>query len=357
MLYIIILLLIVAICLLVLTVKRCFVKDSATDVATVMFTSGIGLIVSAFPGVKEVIAAIIASFVYVKVSLETETLAIIAGFLLIGLGFVYKRNIMDRIYILNMYGMFSQLDISDIQHVKELNLSDFKVKESIIDIVDVFSHGEMSNEKNEIITNKISKRCSSFRNRSADFKACFTGMAPIPYTMFAGNCLSGGSISRFFEYKRSENKYIELTNKGKSYPSLKIEKNVANKAAQDVLVTISVTMPVLDADVMQFSGYDRVNFKLENTGNNVITNIQQLNNYVTTIVDEIEKLKADYPNLRTVHVAASIPSCLAEQLGEKFMLNSNRLPEIIAYHYDTKQNPKYQFGIVVSGSESGKLVV
>ena len=355
--YVIIIVAIVVICLFALVLKKIFVKDPATDVATVMITSGVGLVVSAFPGIREAIAAVIASSANIKVSLETEPLAIIAGFLLIGLGFVYKRNIKDRTYVLNMYGMFSQLDISDIQHIEELNLTDFKVKETIIDIVDVFSHGTMSQEKNAIITNKISKLCNAFRNRSADFKACFTGMAPIPYTMYSGNCLSGGSISRFFEYKRSENKYIELAKKGKNYPTLKIEKNEANKEAQEVLVALSVVMPVLDADIAQFKDYDRVYIRLENPANNIITSISQLNNYVTTIVDEIEKLKVDYPKLRTVHLAASIPSCLAEQLGEKFMLNSNRLPEIVAYHYDTKKNPKYQFGIVVAGSESGKLVV
>lgn len=355
--YVIIIVAIVVICLIALVLKKIFVKDPATDVATVMITSGVGLVVSAFPGIREAVIAIIASFAKIKVSLETEPLAIIAGFLLIGLGFVYKRNIKDRTYALNMYGMFSQLDISDSQHIEELNLTDFKVKENIIDIVDLFRHGTMSQEKNAIITNKISKRCSAFRNRSADFKACFTGMAPIPYTMYAGNCLSGGSVCRFFEYKRSENKYIELSKKGKNYPALDIEKDEVNKAAQDVLVTLSVTMPVLDADIVQFKDCDRVDIKLENPANNIITNISQLNNYVTTIVDEIEKLKVDYPKLKTVHIAASIPSCLAEQLGEKFMLNSSRLPEIVAYHYDAKKNPKYQFGIVVSGSESGKLVV
>lgn len=355
--YIIIIVAIVVICLIALKVKRVFVKNPATEVATIMITSGVSLVVSAFPGIREAVTAVIASIANIKVSLKTDPLAITAGFFLIGLGFVYNRNIKDRTYVLNMYGMFSQLDISDIQHIEELNLTDFKVKESVIDIVDVFSNGEMSDEKNRIITNKINKRCDAFKSRSADYKACFTGMAPIPYTMFAGNCLSGGSISRFFEYKRSENKYIELEKKGKNYPTLKIEKDEANKEAQDVLVTISVTMSVLDADVMQFRGCDRVIIKLDNPANNVITNIQQLSNYVTTIVDGIEKLKVDYPNLRTVHLAASIPSCLAEQLGEKFMLNSNRLPKIVAYHYDAKQNPKYQFGIVVSGGESGKLVM
>lgn len=357
MLYVLIIIIIIVFNLIVYGIKKCISKDPATDTAALMMSSGAGLVVSAFSGSKEVVIAIIASFANVKVSLETEPLAIVAGFLLIVSGFIYKRTINDRTYILNMYGMYSQLDISDIQHVEELNLADFKVKESIIDIVDIFRHGAMSKEKHEIIRNKISKRCNAFKSRSADFKACFTGMAPIPYTMYAGNCLSAGSIRRFFEYKRAENKYIELEKKCSYYPKLRIKKCEPNNNSEDVLVTISVTAPVLDTDVIQFKNYDRVDIKLENPANNIITSITQLNNYVTTIVDEIEKLKADYPKLRTVHIAASIPSCLAEQLGEKFMLNSNRLPKIVAYHYDTKQNPRYQFGVVVSGSESGNLVV
>ena len=129
---------IVLFCLIGYGIKKCFPKNPATDIAALMMSSGVGLIVSAFSGSKEVVLAIIASFANIKVSLETEPLAVVAGFLLIASGIIYKRTIKDRTYILNMYGMYSQLDVSDIQHVEELNLADFKVKENIIDFVDIF---------------------------------------------------------------------------------------------------------------------------------------------------------------------------------------------------------------------------
>lgn len=56
-----------------------------------------------------------------------------------------------------MFGIFAQPEISEVCHIKELHLADFKVKESIIDFVDIFQNGNMSTEKNTIIVNKIKK--------------------------------------------------------------------------------------------------------------------------------------------------------------------------------------------------------
>lgn len=81
--YVIIIVAIVVICLIALVLKKIFIKDPATDVATVMITSGVGLVVSTFPGIREAVVAIIASFTNIEVCLGTEPLAIIAGFLLI----------------------------------------------------------------------------------------------------------------------------------------------------------------------------------------------------------------------------------------------------------------------------------
>ncbi len=346
--WLIMLICIAIVCLAVYLFRRYKEKDTLTDISATMITSGIGLIISAFPGTKEMIIGIFAKMFKVNCEISTDYVAIMCGFLLIILGFVYRKSVRDRIFVLNMFGMFSQLEISDNENIKDLKLSDIKVKETIIDFVDVFQIGKLSNEKNKIIVEKIKKKCEAFKNRSVDFNACFTGMAPIPYTILAGTYLSGGSIKRFFEYRRSDGMYTELAKKAKKYPKLQVHCPEDTDAEDTKLtVAVSISMNVSMDDLEQFK-CNTVSIGLEEPRDNVITSVTQLKEYANLILYKIEDLKNQYPKLDTVYLAASIPSCLSEQLGELFMLNSNRLPRIISCHYVKSSEIKYPFGIVVS---------
>ena len=52
---------IIVVCIVVLVVKKCFIKSNAeTDISTTMITSGISLMVAAFPGTKEFLLSFVA---------------------------------------------------------------------------------------------------------------------------------------------------------------------------------------------------------------------------------------------------------------------------------------------------------
>lgn len=346
----------------VYAVRRFLAKDSSTDVSALMITTGVSLISSAFPGIKEIIASAIATCFGIQINVETEYVAIVCGFALILIGLFYQHSIKDRIFILNMLGIFAQPEISEKNHIKELKLADYKVKENIIDIVDVFQNGNMSLEKNSIIVRKIKKKCMEFVNRSVDTKACFTGMAPIPYTVLAGNYLSTGSIKRYFEYESAKNCFIELDSKWswKKTPELVVKyPDVLKTDSKEIVLALSISFSVQDADVKQFA-CDVLHIGLTTPKNNVINRVSQLEQYCDQIVREIENARVIYPHLNTIHLAAAIPSCVSEKLGELFRLRSNRLPRIVAYHFMNTNIPKYPFGIVVcdsSETEYGQLII
>ncbi len=344
-------------------IKRLISKDTSTDVSVLMITSGVTLIVSAFPRTIEIIGTIVASFLKVNFVAETDYASIACGFALVFLGLFYFKAIKERTYVLNMFGLFSQPEISDTLHIKQLNLTDYKVKEIIIDFVDVFQHGVMSEEKNQIIVKKIKKQCESFKNRATDSEACFTGMAPIPYTILAGNYLSGGNIKRFFEYIGKNHKYIELSHNvffQKKYPELKVQyPDDIDIGATDIVVALSISVKVQDADLVQFNN-DVLRIGLDKPANNIITRNDQLDNYCNLVVTEMERAREKYPCLIRIHLAASIPSCVSVRLGDQFRLRSNRLPKIISYHFVNNQYPKYPFGIVVADSKEegyGRLII
>ena len=354
--YIILAGIIIAIVCIVIIIKKCFTKsNSETDIPATMITAGISLVVAAFPGTKETILSFIAGMADKNVSYETDYAMIICGMFLTLFGFWYKKNIRDRIYILNMFGIPVQKEISDDSNVKELKLADFKVKEIIIDFVDVFNV-KMTAKNNEIIVKKIEKMCTAFVNRSNGFKSCFTGMAPIPYTILAGTYLASGKVRRYFEYRRADAKYYELSKRKKKdcqkldtiYP------NPLNVASTEVVVALSVTRKVQKVDLSQFGTMDVVEIELPTPNDNVIKSLMHLDEYAGEVLNQIEGLKQKYPSIQKVHFVASIPSCLSIEIGKRFALNTHRLPQIISYHFVNTETPKYPFGVIVSDGAAGK---
>ncbi|MDO5408968.1 MAG: SAVED domain-containing protein [Lachnospiraceae bacterium] len=335
--------------------------NSATDLSVSMVTAGISLVCSAFPGTKEMVLSIIGSQFNMELSTGVDYVAIVCGALLIVVGIYYRQNIKDRIFVLNMLGLFAQHEISDTKNVSDLKLEDFKVKEVIVDFVDIFDI-KMTEKINDIIVRKIEKQCTAFVNRSKDFKSCFTGMAPIPYTILAGTYLGSGNVRRYFEYKRAENKFYELKTgkKRKTYDALDTQyPSALDNNATDVVVALSITRKVNSGDLIQFAGMDVVRIDLPNPDDNIITTMKQLDKYAMYVLNQIEDLKQKYPYLQKVHFVASIPSCVSLELGKLFAHNNNRLPQIISYHYVHTETPKYSFGIVITdktSSNRGKLV-
>lgn len=350
------------ICLLISIVKRIFLKKASIDMATNMITSGISLMFSAFPGIKEVVTSSIASIFKVTVSIENDYVAIVCGLLLIILGLFLRKDIKDRIFVLNMLGLFSQKEISDVQNLKDLKLVDFKVKEIIIDFVDIFN-GLMTEEKNQLIVNKIKVQCEKFSNRSKDFKSCYTGMAPIPYTILAGTRLSNCNLKRFFEFKRIDNKYYELKVKDgfqKHKPLQVIYPQNIKSDSTEIIISLSITEFIQKDDLVQFRNLDLIEIRLNEPKDNAIISNEQLEDYGNKVLNVIEDTKKKYPRINKIHFVASIPSCVAIKLGMLIALSNNRLPQIISYHFEQSNFPKYPFGIVVSDNTTndiwGKLI-
>lgn len=347
---------VIIICVAIILIKKCLIKSNPeTDMSTTMITAGISLIVAAFPGTKEMLLSFIAGMADKNVTYETDSAMIICGMVLILFGFWYKKNIRDRIYILNMFGIPVQKEISDELNVKELKLADFKVKEIIVDFVDVFNV-KMTAKINEIIVKKIEKVCTAFINRSNGFKSCFTGMAPIPYTILAGTYLASGKVRRYFEYRRADSRYYELSKRKKNdYEKLNtVYLNQLNALSTEVVVALSVTRKVQEVDLTQFGTMDIVKIELPHPDDNVIESLIQLDEYAGDVLNQIEGLKQKYPLIQKVHFVASIPSCLSIEIGKRFALNTHRLPQIISYHYVNSETPKYPFGIIVSDGVAGK---
>lgn len=362
--YLIIIINIILFILLAFIVLKIKKVNKEQTVGGLLVGTGLGLITSSFPNFTDKIFNFI-----IKVLANTDTvnsneinyISLICGFVLVLLGIYYSKNIKDRFFVLNILSKDRKL-ISDIKTVKDLGISDFKLREHQIDVVRMFNDANNITQSScKYIVEEIEEKTKNFINQSNDFKKAFTGMFSIPFTILAGTYLSATEIDEYFEYNRDIGKYYSLKgkrwhNKKTSYPDLNVTTQNTNIQSKEIVVAVSVTKNITDGDLIQFRERDILKIGLKNPKDNVIEFREQLGNYAKLIVDTIENLKTTYPNLETVHLAGAIPSCLSIELGRRISLNSNRLPTIISYHFKFENAPKYNFGIIVTEKNKGKLI-
>lgn len=320
---------------------------------------------SGIPELSEMILGIIASMLNSSLvdTGENYIIRIIVGIILIIIGILYRMKINERIYILNMYGVAVQKEIDDVKAIKDLNLSEYKVKEQIIDFISFFDGSSMKQNMNSKICRQVEKSSLKFSTKVTNQKhACFTGMAPIPYTVYAGTYLESAKITRYFEYCNANGGYYyELKKASKKekaqIPDLKLifPSSPLYPNASEIVLAISISHEVRNQDLSQFA-MDIVTLSLDKPKDNVIRYTQQLNSYKQTIYRCIETdLISKYPNLKTIHIAASIPSCMSIEIGKSIGVRTNRVPDIVVHHYISSNNPPYTFGLYVSGSKKGQL--
>jgi len=292
---------------------------------------------------------------------ETNYVLIGCGFLLIIQGRMLWHSISTRVHILNMLGKVKH-EISDKNTIDSLKLRDYQVKETVLDL------RWAANDTDQYAWKKakalIEEYVNEFSARSDASTICFTGMAPIPFEVYAGTFMTGHAIKRFFEYKRSENTYYELVREQVSLmkwlkpvkiPSMTETQLIGNNSVEVALV-VSITQSVQDSDLAQFDCPIK-RLGINEPKDNIMTSITQLTNYVDKTTKSIIELKRIFPRLIRVNLVSAAPSCYAFDLGCKLGHLDNRLPEIVVYHYVSTATPKYPYGIIVTGKNKGSLVI
>lgn len=359
----IILIILIALLIINVIASAFFGKEEKT-ISGMLVSSGIALIMSGIPELSEMILGIIATMLNSSL-VDTEgnyIIRLIVGIVLIIIGILFSMKVNERIYILNMYGVAVQKEVDDVKAIKDLHLSEYKVKEQIIDFISFFDGSSMKQNMNSKICKQVEKSCLKFSTKVTDHKhACFTGMAPIPYTVYAGTYLENAKITRYFEYCNANGgDYYELKKASKKekaqIPGLKLTfPPHLDPTASEIVLAISISHEVRHQDLSQFA-MDIVTLSLDEPKDNVIRYTQQLDSYKQTIYQCIETdLFNKYPNLTTIHIAASIPSCMSIEIGKSIGVRANRVPDIVVHHYISSSNPPYTFGLYVSGSKKGQL--
>lgn len=327
--------------------------------------AGLMVILAHFPQLTELIIQLIFEFLEIEITNTNPPypVCLIIGLMLIGLGMFSEYSIQKKTLVLNMFGIASQKVINDAKTIKDLKLPKFSIHEQIVDLVPFWDNlNDMKLRMNIAICKYIKNATQRFSSAAGNEKqTCFTGMAPIPYTVYAGTFLNDAKTCRYFEYNAQNDGYYELKRlrrleRKKSWAKMKVKfsENITSNAT-DILLCISVTHQITVQDTCQFT-MDKVDVYLDEPKDNIIEYYQQLIDYKETIYNLLNRqIKNRYPNIHTIHIAAAIPSCLAVEIGKIIGMRTNRLCDIIVYHYIQTEELPYTFGVHVNGKNKDKL--
>ncbi len=339
-------------------------KEKEDSLFYILFTAGIELINNASGDFLDKIitetAIIMGNNNLSSVTGEFNIWNFAFGIFLVIVAITIKISKKNKLCVLNINGYYKR-NVEPYLKSKKTILYDYRERE--INFVHIYKR-MFSIKKDEdsfkCILEQIKEETEAFKNETIELKRGYTGIAPIPFIMYAGTYLNRVEINKYYEFDKIDtNQYYELTNKNNyMYPELKLktELDKLDTGKKEVVVEISITQKITDQALKQFkANSDICRLEIDNPKDNAIRSVKQLNNYTNIIFTIIEKITHIIPDIKRINIVCSSQSCLALEIGKR-SVDSTRIPEIVAYQFESQSNIKYPWGIVINGTDKGKLI-
>ena len=282
----------------------------------------------------------------------------ILGIILIGISAFLTYYKKTNVKVLNINGYFRRNLIEKNKDISK-NIREYEI--NIIDIYKRLFKDNLDNESYQCIIGKIQEDVNAFKSLSESSKKGYTGIAPIPFIMYAGTFLERQKFDEYYEFDKKEKQtYYKLEDKKiKIYPKLRVEQEIKDldKNKKDVVIAISITSKITNEQLIQFNEKcNIVNIGIEHPCDNAIKSKKQLIEYTNKIFDIIQNIFEMHGQIENVHIVCSSQSCLAIEMGKR-SIDDTRLPQIIIYQFEAQGEVKYPWGIKLNGKEKGKLIV
>lgn len=281
------------------------------------------------------------------------------GAILIMVAIILNFYSRKKVCVLNINGYLNQKIEPYLKKNKDFR-SDFREREiNFINIYNKFRN-KLDTEDCECILEKIEEEVKAFKNETIELKRGYTGIAPIPFIMYAGTFLEREKIDEYYEFDKMESKdYYKLENKKtKRYPKLKLKTKLdeldTNKS--NLVISIATTKKITDGQLEQFvNECNIVKFEVDSPYDNTIKYKKQLNEYINIIFDTIEEISQKLNHIKTINIVCSSQSCLALEIGKR-SVDTTRIPQIVSYQFENQSDIKYPWGIVINGKNKGNLI-
>lgn len=321
------------------------------DISDKLIEGGLALILATIPSFSDKIIQLLYDLLAVEMKNADKNLSpwwlIALGVVLLIVGIVFKyKDASAKYVILNMPGTIhhtkddGMLKALGIKNGEEIEISTANCQAEML---------KMSQSKVNAILYDIQRQMERF-NRQSNERRCFTGMAPIPFVIYAGTKHEGDDIRCYLEFDKSTQLYVKLNN-NKKYPKL-VRPEISTVNAEEIVIAVSATAEIKCNNTSQFN-MPVFNLSLEETKDNAIFSKKQLNDYVNETAKFIEEVVKKNSSITKVNLLLATQACFAYALGKVLVLMQNRVPQIVSYHYIA---PSYKTGMVINGSDAGKIV-
>lgn len=326
-------------------------KDDEMSIADKFLDGGLTTILITLPTTSDAVLQFLYDLFKVPKSVTDAGLSprwlIVIGIVFLFIGSILKIIDLTANYvILNMPGT--------IHHTKEDGmLKSLKAKHC--DEIEASTENcqaampKLTQNKANGFLRDIQLQMNKFNDQTKN-RRCFTGMAPIPFVIYAGTKHRGRDIKCYLEFDKATQQYLILNN-NKKYPKLQ-KTEIGHVNSNEIVVAVSTTASVVEANIRQFN-MPVFNLSLEEPKDNAIFSKKQLDDYVNDTITYISEVCKQNSNINKIHLLLSTQACYAYALGKNLVLMQNRVPQIISYHYIA---PSYNVGIVVNGVAEGKII-
>lgn len=345
---------------LVISIIRINNKNLDKGVSSLILTTGISLISSSSYDFYDWIFAVIALLKdkeQLAIStMETNYYSLIVGIILIIIYVFLCSKLKNKFCILNING-YDKYSVGD--YISKKN-DVYSYTEREINFVYLYKNlfkKSPNNEYLKCILNQIEENTKNFKSETTGLKKGYTGIAPIPFIMYAGTFINRVNIDKYLEFNKRTGKYCELSNKKEKYPKLinEYKLETLDKKNNEITLVISITQQITEEDLSQFKNTNIIKLGISNKKDNAIYNKKQLEEYTDNVIDKIIELENSGINIKKINLIIASQSCLAIEIGKR-CADDTRLPEIISYQYERQGNNRYPWGIVINGINKGELI-
>lgn len=337
-------------------------KKKEQGVSAILLTIGSSLVVGSFGDVWSNINQTITT-VFLSESVDevietnsafsqTNWVQLITGILLMGVGGYLAYFVKNKLFILNINAYFDKrIEPSN----KDLGLSTFEFKEREIDLIKIYKKNQIKDSYKEVLE-IIEDKTTSFSLESRNFRRGYTGIAPIPFIMWAGLHLKREKIDEYFEYDKIQTDKFYKLKKGGKYPQIQREKylNQNDSNTNEIVIAVSITKRIALEQMKQFGDVKKVELYINEPKDNAIKYRSQLIEYAQEVAKTIEDISAS-ASFKKIHLLISSQSSLALEIGKR--VDDQRMAEIICYFFDIKQDKNYPWGITMNGENKGKIII
>ena len=233
--------------------------------------------------------------------------------------------------------------------IEESELKEYSIAEFLIDQVQTMRSKQLSlRDRITCVINDQERLIRDIQNYiSRNFNLAYIGIAHTPLVFFMGFLIGDENGVKLFHKRRddADDKFHLLDNI--NYSETLNKHMVSSTQLDTIVLCIATTFEISDEDIKHICSKDNcvLRYSTSNKGYDVIFSAKQIRDYIKIIKDDLSDLCKNN-QVKKVKICISSSVAFTFALAQSF--SDHHDPEIEVYHYDTKNELKYPWGVNVT---------